>query len=109
MLSLEQIASEAVIELLQRRFPVNQRKIRSIVFQVASHAVFAIRIFHLKPRMISAALGEQGGNFLVAVETPKNRRARAELVATRTLRRTAERLVSFGERTGRNLTARGNS
>ena len=97
VLSLEQITGEAVIELLYGRFPMNDRKIHPIMFEVASDAVFAIQILHLEQRMISPVLGEQAGNFLVTVETLEGWRAGAELMATRTLSRTAERLVSFGK------------
>ena len=107
MLSFQRITREPVIELLPRRFPVNEREIRSVVLQVAPHAIFSIRILHLEPRVVSPVLREQAGNFLVAVETLEGRRARPEQMATGTLRCSAERLVSLGKRPRRNLSARG--
>lgn len=47
MFAFEFVSRQFVIELLLRRLPMNQAKILSIVFQMASHTVFAVRVSHL--------------------------------------------------------------
>jgi hypothetical protein len=46
MLFYEGISGEAMIELLQGRVPMDQRKILSIMFEMAAHAILAIGILH---------------------------------------------------------------
>ncbi len=76
-----------MVELLLRWLPVKQRKIEPVVFEVAVHAIFAVRILHGQARVISAICRKMLGNLLVALETFEGRRAGAELVAGCTLYR----------------------
>ena len=82
VLAFKWVSGQLVIELLDRYFPVNQWKVSSVVFQVATHAILAIRILHLQLRVISAIVGEQLCNFFVAIEATKDRYFGSELVTT---------------------------
>ena len=53
VLAIERISSEFVVKLLDWNVPVNQVKINSIVFEMAVHAIFALRILHLQPSVIT--------------------------------------------------------
>jgi len=101
----EWIACLAMIELLERWFPMNQRKILTIVFEVAAHAVPAIGILHLQKRVVALMGGQTVRNFLMAFEAFERRRACTELVAGVALGRAVEGLVRFRQRSGRNLGA----
>ncbi len=85
--AFERVAGQLVVELLLRWFPVNQRKIETVVFEVAARAIFAVGIFHGEARVISAICSEMLRNLFVALETLERGSAGAELVAARTLRR----------------------
>lgn len=82
---------------------MDQVELFSVVLQVATDTVFAIRIGHLKPRVIPVLCGQALRYFLVAVEAFECRGAGAELVAARALGRPAEGLVGFGKRAWRDL------
>ena len=86
MLFHERISGLAMIELLERRFPVDERKILAIVLEVAPHAISAIRILHPEKRVVALMRGQTVRNFLVAFEAFECRRAGSELVAGVALR-----------------------
>ena len=100
------VARQAMIELLFRRFPVDQREILSVVFQMAAHAIFAIRILHLQARVKSVLPGDGLSDLLVAIQALEGWRAGAEFMATGALRRTRKGLVSFRKWPGRDLRLR---
>jgi hypothetical protein len=101
----EWISGLAMIELLEGRLPMDQRKIRAIVLEVAPHAVPAIRILHPEKRVVALMDGQAVRNFLMAFQTLERRCAGSELVAGVALGRAIEGLVRFRERAGRNLGA----
>jgi hypothetical protein len=103
MFAFEWIASELVIELFSGFFPMDKREIRTIVFEVATNTILPVGILHFELRVIAAVLGQELGNFFVAIKAAKCWRLRSKLVATRTLRSSTERLVRFCKRTRRNL------
>ena len=47
MFAFQLVPRQFMIELLLRRLPVDQAKILSVVLQMASHTVFAVRVSHL--------------------------------------------------------------
>jgi hypothetical protein len=101
----ERISCLTMIELLEWRLPMNERKILAIVLEVAPHTVPAIGILHPEQRVVTLMRGQTVRNFLMAFETFERRRAGSELVTGVALSRTVEGLVRFGERSGRNLGA----
>jgi len=105
VLFYQRISRLAVVELLERRFPVNKGKILAVVLEVAAHAVPAVGIFHSKKSVITLVRGETVRNFLMAFETFERRSAGSELMAGVALRRTVEGFVRFGEGAGRDLRA----
>jgi hypothetical protein len=74
-----------VIELFLRWYPVDEREIHAVVFEVAPDAVLAIRIAHSKPRVIPMIRCEPLRDLFVTVEALKRRGARSELMAACTL------------------------
>lgn len=109
VLSFQWIARQAMVELLGRALPMDQRKIHSIVLQMAAHAVLAVRILHLQLRVVALLFGEQLRDLFVAVQTLECGRTGAEFVAARALCCSTELLVRFGQWTGRNLSIRGSN
>lgn len=107
VLSLQWVSGQPVVELFQRRLPMNEREIGSVMLTMASHTVFAARVFHLEMRVIPALLRKQSRNFFVAVEALESGRVCAKLMAACTLRRSAQRLVRLGESTRGNLALHG--
>lgn len=101
----ERVSSLAMIELLERRFPVNEREILAVVLEVAAHAIPAGGILHAQKRVVALMRGQAVRDFLVAIEALERRGAGAELVAGIALGRAVEGLVGLGEGTGRNLGA----
>jgi hypothetical protein len=99
------ISGLAMIELLERRLPMNERKILAIVLEVAPHTVPAIGILHPEKRVIALMRGQTVGYFLMAFQALERWRAGSELVTRVALRRAIEGLVRFRERSGRNLGA----
>lgn len=95
----QRITSQSMIELLHGFFPVNQRKILAIVFQVAANAILAVRVFHPQLRVIALIRGQPVCDFLMAFKALKGRGAGPKLMARPALRGTVEGFVCFGERT----------
>jgi hypothetical protein len=85
MLFDERIAGEAMVELLDGRFPVNERKIFAIVLEVAAHTIFAVRIFQSQLRVVSLIRGQALCNFFVAIETLEGWSTRSELMTAAAL------------------------
>ena len=106
MLFNQRIAGKPMVELPERWLPVHQRKVGSIVFEVAAHAIIAIRILHSNLRVETAMIGQSLCDLFVAVEALERRRACTELMAGGALRRAVQGLMSFRKRTGRNLRVR---
>jgi hypothetical protein len=75
-----------VIKLFLRRLPVGQVEILAVVFQVAAHALFPIRIPHLNLRVIPVFRSEPLGHFFMTIETLEGWSAGAELMTARALR-----------------------
>ncbi len=69
-----------------------------IVFQMAAHTIFAAGILHPEPRLISTVSRKMLRDLFVAVEALECRSARTELVASRALSRSCQRLVRDGKR-----------
>lgn len=84
--ALEFVARLAVVELFFRRFPVNEREVFAVVFQVTAHAVLAVRILHLYLVMVTVLGDDIVGDFLVAFQALEGGSARAELMAGVALR-----------------------
>jgi hypothetical protein len=89
MLAFQLVARLQVIELLLRQLPVDQVEVFTVVLQVTPHAVFAIRIFHSQPGVVSVIRRKTLRNLFVAVEALESWRAGPKLVATRALRGSA--------------------
>jgi hypothetical protein len=81
MLFHQRISGLSMIELLERRLPMDERKILAIVFEVAPHAISAVRILHPEKRVVALMRGQTVRDFLVAFEAFEGRRAGSELVA----------------------------
>lgn len=107
MLVHQRIAGLTMIELLEGWLPMNEGKIRAIVFQVTPHAVLAIGIAHSQLRVEAFMCRQTLRNLLMTIQTLESRRAGAKLVATRALRCTAQELMCFGKWARRNLGIRG--
>ena len=103
VLPFEDIAGLLVVKLFLGRLPVNEMEVLAVVLQMAANAVLAVGILHSEPRVVAVLGVEPPGNFLVAVETLKGRRAGSELVATRALRCAGQGFMRFGKRPGRDL------
>src|ERR1700692_4193691 len=103
----QRISCLSMIELFERRLPVDKRKILAIVFEVAAYAITAVGILHPEKRVVALMHRQAVGNFLVTFEAFERGRAGSKLVAGVALGRAVEGLVRFGERPGRNLGARG--
>src|ERR1700730_8105962 len=87
MFAFQSVACQLVIELFLRRLPVNERKIKPIVFKMTAHAILAVWVFHPEMGVISAVRGKMLRNLLMALETLKGWRTGSELVAARAQRR----------------------
>lgn len=75
-----------VIELFDRRLPMNEVEILTVMFQVTAHAVPAIGIFHSKLGVKTLVDGKALGNLFMTLETFECGRTRSELVAGVALR-----------------------
>jgi len=82
----ERVAGLAMIELLERRLPVDQREILAVMLEVATDAIPAVGIFHTELGVVPLARRQTVRNFLMAIEALERRRAGSELVATIALR-----------------------
>ena len=94
-----------MIELFERRLPMNESKILAVVLEVAPHAIPAIGILHPKKSVVALMRGQSIRNFFMTFEAFERRRAGSELVASVALGRAVEGLVRLGKRSGRNLGA----
>lgn len=103
MLFHERVSGLAMIELLERRLPVNEGKIFAIVLEVAPDAIPAVGILHSQKGVIALMRSQTVRNFLVAFEALKSGRAGSKLMAGVALGRATQGLVCFRERPGRNL------
>jgi hypothetical protein len=106
MFAFESIAGGTMVEVLFRWLPVNEVEVLSVVFQVAAHAIFALRILHLKAEVKAVFVRQGFRDFLMAIEAFKCGSTRTEDVAGITLRCAVERGMCLGERAGGNLSAR---
>ena len=70
-----------MIELFQCWFPMDERKIYAIVFEVAPHAIVPFWILHPEESVIALMRGQTVSNFLMAFQALKGRRTGSELVA----------------------------
>jgi hypothetical protein len=86
VLSFQVVASQAMIKLFLRRLPVDEVEVFAIVFEVAAHTIFPIRIAHLKLGVISMIRSEPLGHFFVTIQAFESRSAGAELMTTGALR-----------------------
>ena len=62
-----------MIELLERRLPMDKRKILAIVFEVAAYAIAAVGIRHPEKRVVTLMRRQAAGNFLVTFEAFERR------------------------------------
>jgi len=68
-------------------------KVRSVVLEMAVHAIPALRILHLQSGVITMFFGKGFGDFFMAVEALEGGRFGSKFVTTCALRRTREALV----------------
>jgi hypothetical protein len=108
MLIHQRIAGQPMVELLEGRIPVNERKIYAVMFEVAPHALTAVGILHAKLRVESPMGCQPLRDLFMAVEAFECWCARPELVAGRALRSAAQILMRLGEGAGRDLGLRAN-
>jgi len=71
--------------------------------QMAAHALFAVGILHLEPRMVSLVFRKQTRDFFVAFQAFERGCAGTELMAACALARATQGLMGLGQRTGRDL------
>lgn len=103
MLAFQLVTRQPVIKFLLRRLPVDQTEVHPVMIEVATHAIFAIRIAHLNLEVIAVFRFQPSRNFFVAFQALECGRTGPKLVAARALRRTGQGLVSFRKRPRRNL------
>ena len=96
-------AGLAVIYSFAVGLPPNQRKIRSIVFGMAAHAVLAGSVGRQPNGMHPLSLHDALPDFRVTIQTPELDPSAAKFVALRAAQRTGKRFVRFRERSGRDL------
>lgn len=97
------VAGQSVVELLLRRFPVNQTEVFTVVLQVAANALLPIRILHLHAEVVAVFVGEGFGDFFVAIEAFESGSFGTEDVARIALRGSGQGRMCLGERTRRDL------
>jgi len=81
MPALQLEAGLRVIKFLRRNGPVNQIEVFPVVFQVAFHAILAVRIGHLQQAMKAMLTGDVLRNLFVAIDALEGGRAGAKHVA----------------------------
>lgn len=91
----ERVSGLAMIELLERRFPMNERKILAVVLKMAAHAITTVGILHPQQRVVALMRRQTVRDFLVAIQTLKRRRAGTELVAAVALGRAVQGLMGY--------------
>jgi hypothetical protein len=87
----QDVSGLAMVETLQRRKPVDQREIFTVMFGVAFRAV----LFIGETRVQAASGGNLASDFCMAAFAIEHSRSLANDMAGRALRRTAQRLVRF--------------
>lgn len=95
-----------MIEFLLGRFPANEIEVLSIVFEVATDTVFAIRVLHLHVEVVAVLVGKSFSNFLVTIEAFESWSAGTEDMARIALGGSGKGRMSFGEGAGGNLCGR---
>ena len=105
VLAQQLVTRQVVVKFFLRRLPVNEIEVRSVVIQVALHAVLAVGIAHLEPVVVAVLVRQPFGDLLVAFQAFEGRNASAKEVATVALRRSGKRLMRLGKRSGGNLRA----
>jgi hypothetical protein len=105
VLSFQVVPRQPVIKLFFRGLPVDQIKVRAIVFEMAADALLPIRIPHLYLGVISVFCSNSLRYFFMAIQAFESRGASAELVTARALRGSSKRLMGFGEGARRDLSA----
>jgi len=99
----ERIAGLPVVELFERRLPMNEVEVLAIMFQVAANAIPAVGVLHPELGVKALIHRKPLGNFLMAFEAFESRRAGSELVAGVALRSPIESSVCFREGARRDL------
>lgn len=84
--AFQQIPGLLVIKLFLRWLPVDEREIQAIMFEVASDAIFPVRITHAEARVVPMIRRQPLRDLFVTVEALECRRAGPELMTTRALR-----------------------
>src|SRR5258708_1150702 len=107
MLALQLVARQPVIKLFLRRLPMDQVEVLTVVFKMATDAVFTIGIPHLKLGVIAMFCFQPFRYFFMAIQALESRRASTELVAARALGGSGQTLMGFGKRAGGDLCACG--
>ncbi len=102
VLTLQRIAGLVVIERLERRQPMDERKILAVMLGMAFGAISLVD----QAGVEAASLGDPLRNLNVAFLALQNGAAETDLVTTRALRRPAERFMRLGKRPRRDLRAR---
>lgn len=103
VLSFEFPSRLGVVEFVLGRRPPHQAVVQPVVLGMASRAVVIARTgFHLRG-MVATLLRQTVSDLLVAVQTAKLRRSRAEYVAPGALQRSLKIVVRSAQRTGRHL------
>ena len=103
VLAFQFVARQPVIELLLGGLPMDQAEVFSVMIQMATNTISSIGVGHLELEVITVLGREPLGDFLVAIQALESRNARPKLMAARALRGSRQRLMSFGERAGRDL------
>lgn len=103
----ERKARLAVVHGFAVGLPTNQRKVRPIVFGVATHAVLAGRVRRQPHGVHPLRLRYALPDLCVTIETLKLNSPAAKFVTFRAAQRTGKRLVCFGQRPGEICAAAG--
>jgi hypothetical protein len=81
MFAFQLVARLQVIELILRRFPVDQVEVFSVVLQMAAYAISAVRILHSQPGVVAVVRSKTLRNLFVAIQALEGWRAGPELMA----------------------------
>lgn len=101
--SCQRVAGEAMVKLLYGNFPMNEMEIDTVMFEVATNAILALRILHLEPGVIAVLFGKCFGDLFMAIETFEGGSFRTELMTTCALSGPGEGLMRPGKRSWRDL------
>ena len=91
----ERITGQPVVELFERRLPMNEAEVLTLMFQVPANAMLAVGVPHPELGVKALIHRKALGNFLMAFEAFESRRAGSELVAGVALRSPIEGSVCF--------------